>query len=470
MANFRTLKSENFDIRMDPKEAEIYGAEVITLLEKAHAALTKKYGFTLKERTVVEIFPDQKDFAIRTFGLPGGAGYLGVCFGRVITANSPAARPGSSSNWQSMLWHEFGHVVTLTMTRNKMPRWLSEGISVYEERQQRGSWGEQMQPRYRAMLLAEDLTPVSKLSGAFMRPKTPAHLQFAYYQASLVVEWLVEKWGLAKLRECLADLGKGVAIDAAFAKHFAAIDKLDADFAEHAKAKAKATGPKLDWTAPSPAELRSPQRLKEWLAKNPDTYTALSQEAEHLIDTGKFAEAKKPLLRLIELYPEQHAEDSAYAQLAQVHRQLGEFAEEEAMLKRVAELCADAPAAYERLMAIAAERKDWTTVLANADRFAAVNPLLPAPHRYAADANEALGNQRAAIANYRALLQLNPTNPAHAHFRLATLLHKAGDPVAKRHVLLALEEAPRFRAALDLLLEMKPEPSPTRGVPTQPKP
>ena len=38
----------------------------------------------------VEIFPDQADFAVRTFGMPGGAGYLGVCFGPLITMNSPA--------------------------------------------------------------------------------------------------------------------------------------------------------------------------------------------------------------------------------------------------------------------------------------------------------------------------------------------------------------------------------------------
>ncbi|MEQ1854330.1 MAG: tetratricopeptide repeat protein, partial [Chthoniobacteraceae bacterium] len=124
IANFKLLKSEHFDVRMEPREAELYGTDVLALLERAHATLTKKYGIPLRERTVVEIFPDQKDFAIRTFGLPGGAGYLGVCFGRVITANSPASRPGSPSNWQAVLWHEFTHVITLTLTKNKMPRWL----------------------------------------------------------------------------------------------------------------------------------------------------------------------------------------------------------------------------------------------------------------------------------------------------------------------------------------------------------
>ena len=75
------------------------------------------------EPVTVEIFPQQQDFAIRTFGLPGGEGFLGVCFGRVITANSPASQGDSPSNLDSVLWHEFCHVVTLEKTSNRMPRW-----------------------------------------------------------------------------------------------------------------------------------------------------------------------------------------------------------------------------------------------------------------------------------------------------------------------------------------------------------
>jgi hypothetical protein len=52
------------------------------------------------------------------------------------------------------------------------------------------------------------------------------------------------------------------------------------------------------------------------------------------------------------------------------------------------------------------------------------------------------------------LLLLDPPDPAETNFHLAQLLHRAGDAAAKRHLLLALEEAPRFREALRLLLEM----------------
>ena len=92
LAKFRTLEQDGFVLRMDAREADIYGQRVLDLLVRAKAALCTKYDVTLDGPVIVELFPRQQDFAIRTFGLPGGAGFLGVCFGTVITANSPASQ------------------------------------------------------------------------------------------------------------------------------------------------------------------------------------------------------------------------------------------------------------------------------------------------------------------------------------------------------------------------------------------
>ena len=101
---FTVLKSDGIEVRMDSMEASVYGPAVLELLSEAKQLLCEKYDVQPREPLVVEIFPEQKDFAIRTFGLPGGAGFLGVCFGRVITANSPASQGERPSNWQSVLW------------------------------------------------------------------------------------------------------------------------------------------------------------------------------------------------------------------------------------------------------------------------------------------------------------------------------------------------------------------------------
>jgi tetratricopeptide (TPR) repeat protein len=428
MGKFQSLSNRQFIVRMDPREASIYGAEVLELLGRAKERLCAKYGVQLDKPITVEIFPHQKDFAIRTFGLPGGAEFLGVCFGNVITANSPASHTARAVNWQSVLWHEFTHAVTLNLTRNRMPRWLSEGVSVYEERQANPVWGEHMNAAYREMILGDALTPVGELSAAFLHPKNPRHLQFAYYQCFLVVEFLVERYGFESLKKMLHDLTADVPINQAIAKHTAPLEKIEKDFAAAARERAA----KVNLT----------------------DFRARLQSAQQLVRAKKWQEAKAPLNKLIEQCPDPVVASDAYELLAVVHRGLNETDQERKLLNALAEHNADATEAYSRLMELGATAKDWPTVELNARRFLAVNPLLPQPHRMLAEAAEANGKPVAAIAAYRTLLQLDPPDPADVHFHLAKLLYAAGDPSAKRHVLMALEDAPRFRAAHKLLLEI----------------
>ena len=452
---YRTLKSKDFILRMAPREAEIYGPRALALLQRAKDTLCKKYGLKLEQPTTVEIFAEEKDFGVRTFGMPNVPGFLGVCFGCVITANSPASQMPNPSNWESVLWHEFCHTVTLTMTKNKMPRWLSEGISVYEERQANLAWGQSMNPQFREMILGGELTPVSKLSGAFLAPKTGAHLSFAYYESSLVVEHIIERFGLEAIRKILRDLGEGVEINAAIAKHTEPMEKLEPAFAAFAKARAEALAPKLDWTKPTPADLNA--GVEAFAKRHPKNIYMLRRQARKALAEKKWKAAKSPCRELIELFPRQADGDSAYVMLAKAHRELKEFEEERAVLRRFAVMTDDAYDVYQRLMELAAEAKDWAAVRENAERSLAVNPLLAPPHRHLAEAAEALKQNDAAIGAWRTVLRLDPRDPAEAHYRLARLLHANGAPEAKRHLLMALEEAPRYREALRLLLKMSEE-------------
>jgi hypothetical protein len=216
IARFTKIETPHFEIWMSPAEAPVYGDRVGELLERAFAALAPKYGFQPKSRTRVEIFPEQKDFAVRTFGVPGGDGYLGVCFGPVITAPSPASPRAAGHSWEATLWHEFTHTVTLTLTRNRLPRWLSEGVSVYEEQQANPGWGRRFRPRHAARLLGAGLTPIEEMPEAF-RSGDSAELDFAYLQSGLFVDWLVKRSGMDAFKGLLADVGRGVDADEAIA-------------------------------------------------------------------------------------------------------------------------------------------------------------------------------------------------------------------------------------------------------------
>lgn len=528
MSKFATLTNGDFLVRMGAREAAIYGQRALALLENARSNLCAKYGFEVKRPTIVEIFPEQKDFAVRTFGMPGNPGYLGVCFGSVVTANSPAAHRDHSINWEAVLWHEFCHVVTLQLTKNKMPRWLSEGISVYEESQANPSWGQHMSPRYREMVLGDELTPVSKLSGAFLSPESDLHLQFAYYESSLVVEFIIQRYGLDKLKAILGDLGQGMEINQAIAKNTEPIEKLEAEFTAFAREKAQNLAPSLDFEKPDFAQDRpvpggrrrgqnrrrrqpvdvqtstnrvtqvttnspsratneldllssslpvsrsstnvltvhprtnsiainqssSPESFDGWVKSHPSNYWALSYQAEKLVEEKKWPEAKVVLERFVQLFPDCIGAESPYPLLAATYRALGDTNAEKQVLAKLASLDDETPEAYLRLMELGVASANWQGVAENAERYLAVNPLVAVPYRYLLQASELTGKTSEAISACRALLELDPPDPAQTHYKLAKLLYAQGDAGAHRHVLQALEEAPRYRDALQLLVEI----------------
>ena len=460
IAKFTTLENEHFILRMEAREAAIYGDRVLELLERARRTLGEKYGLQSKERTTVEIFPDQKDFAVRTFGLPGGQGFLGVCFGKVITANSPAAMAratGSATgraNIEAVLWHEYCHVVTLGATRNRMPRWLSEGISVYEEKQANAAWGQAMDPTFRRMILHGELTPVGRLSAAFLRAKSPLHLQFAYFESSLVVEFVIRKAGIDALRKVLRELNEGAYINDAISRHVGPIKEIETEFEAWAREQAKALAPKADWTPLPDDAARGGEALDAFLKDHPDSHPALAAQARLLVAAGKYEDAKHTLRRMIELYPNDAGDDSAYVALANVHRVLKETNEERGVLEKFASISSDHLPTFLRVMELAAQRKDWATVATTGRRALAVNPLSPQPWRLLAQAALAANDHAMGVKANRVLLRMDPPDPAQTHFELATHLAALNDPNAKRHVLMALEEAPRFRAAQELLLKL----------------
>jgi tetratricopeptide (TPR) repeat protein len=457
MKKYAVLTSDDFIVRMAAPEVAVYGPRVLALLRRAQQTLVAKYGVELARPTTVEIFADQKDFAVRTFGLPDIPGFLGVCFGRVVTANSPATS-GSPTNWESVLWHEFCHVITLQMTKNRMPRWLSEGISVYEERQASPAWGMRIDARYREMILGGDLVPVGSLSAAFLAPKTPRHLQFAYLESSLVVEFIVGRFGLDPLRGVLRDLRAGSEINAALAKNTAPLATLEKEFAVYARERAQQLGSKLNWEKPEPG-LLLPEggiALAAWEKMHPDNYWLLRTQAGRLAEAEKWAEVTVPLQRLVELFPEQKGTEAAHRPLVAAWRALGDTAAEFGALKKWAEVDDEAPDAYLRLMELAAQEKDWPTVARNAERYLAVNPLVPTPYRYQAQASAETGDVSTAVVAWRTLLQLDVPDASEAHFQLARLLQRRGEMAeARHHTLLALEETPRYREALRLLVELK---------------
>lgn len=470
---FRTIERSGIVLRMSALEAELYGERTMRLLESGKEVLGEKYETDIDKPVVVEIFPEQKDFAIRTFGLPGGQGFLGVCFGRVITANSPASQGTHPSNWEATLWHEFCHVVTLEKTNNRMPRWLSEGISVYEERLAGPGWGQTMNSQYREMIIDGKLVPVSNLSDAFLHPKTAMDLQFAYYQSSLVVEYLIEEYGLEILNNILTDLGVGMPINDSLKRYTGSLDQLNEDFETYARDLAGEFAKDADWSELNLPENVTRAGIEEWLKVHPNHLDAMRELANRCLEDEDYPQAATILEQIIALYDGEIDSSVDHMMLSVAYREQGSIEDEKRALEDMVAQVADASDAHRRLLEIGRAESDWEAVFEQSQRLLAIDPLVPYPHIAAAESASALNRPEEALLAYRALLRFRTADVADCHYQMAKLAAELGDwRAANRSILLAIEEAPRFRDAYTLYREIReevaklPEITPARETPS----
>lgn len=445
--DFTTLESENFHIHLRKDEADVYGQRALRLLEDAHETLSQRYDVELPQKTTVEIYAEPADFETRTFGVPGNPGYLGVCFGPVFTINSPATR---SANWEAVLYHEFCHTITLALSNNRMPRWLSEGISVHEEIVANPSWGQRMTASYRDRILSGNMQPISSMSSAFLQAEDGEDIQFAYYQSYLVVEYLVKNFGMSSIRELLVSLGEGHEMNQSLSEHLAPIEELDTGFADYAKQKASQLAEGYQFE-PEPGLLAT---LANRFGKQKDYLPLLQRGREHLAEENwqQAIETLSPLIENVGYLP---GNENAHWPLAQAYRGLGDTENEKRVLEDMYASESNRIAPVSRLHEIAVETGSTAELLKWANAWIAINPMAKTPWRSLLNAASSLGRSSLAIESARALLALETPDTAALNYQLALLLQDSQPQKAKRHLMTALEEAPRFRKAYQLYDELK---------------
>ena len=163
------MTAGDYIFKFEKADAAVLRTYAIPLAEEASKTFGTRYGFKPEGPILVEVFSVHDEFAIRTMGLPGLVGALGACFGKVVAMDSPRARPPGEFSWQATLWHELAHVYTLQLSNYRVPRWLTEGISVFEEYKKNPAWGRELALEFALQLSEGETFGVKKLPDAFKR-------------------------------------------------------------------------------------------------------------------------------------------------------------------------------------------------------------------------------------------------------------------------------------------------------------
>lgn len=418
-------------LRLHKEEAAAIAPYAIRLTREAIAEFTDRYDFVLKEPVIIEMYPDHEDFAVRTTGMPG-LGILGATFGYVVAMDSPSGRPPEQFQWGTTLWHELAHVFTLEASNHLVPRWFSEGISVFEE------WRSGPNPGVRIPMLVYDamkddrFLPVAELDQGFLRPAYEEQIIVSYMQAGLVCQYIDAAFGPEALSGLLYKYRDGRQTGEAIEEVLGiSPQEFDRDFNQFVKSQ---HGDILD-------------NLEVWQR----TKLSMQQKISSSDWPGTIELAKQ----LLDLLPQYVEPDSPYLALARAQEELGQRRQAIAALKKFWRNGGYDPAALKRLSGWLYEENRSGEAIDVLTSVNLVDPLDQELHGTLGDMLLEAERAQEALTEYSIALALNPHDKAAANYRMASAHHRLGnDEQSQDHLLQALDIAPNFRPAQRLLLDL----------------
>jgi tetratricopeptide (TPR) repeat protein len=448
---FAVVEDGDLIFKFHQDEVAVMRDQAIPLAKEALAALSKRYGFMPKGPLLIEMFPRHDDFAVRTVGLPGMVGALGACFGRVVTLDSPKARKPGDFHWGETLWHELAHVMTLQMSNNRVPRWVTEGASVWEERRAGRDWGRESDFQFLQALQAGKTLKLETLNDGFSDPKT---IGLAYYQASLVIEHIVDTYGEPAYHRLLRAYGQGleeeVALKDALGVNWAQLQAgFDARIAKDYAADLAAL------KAPELKEKLPLEDLKKLASENPGSAMVQMALGQALQAAGDLDGAMAAYERAATLLPRAGGGGNPQAAIARLALQRKDTDRAMRALESVVRLDPSDVEAARQLAGLVAARGNDAATEAAYRRVVDVDPFDAMAQTQVGQFAMKRKDAALALRSFRTAIAAGPSDRAAAHTDLGEALLASGNAAeAKRHTLEALEIAPSFERAQDLLLKL----------------
>jgi len=290
-------ETDHWVVKVARTEDAVLGEHLEEMLERVWREETERFGFEprgpdeTKRKVLFEMFAEHADFSARTAGIPN-LGALGATLGQIVTMPSPSWGVGRQRpfRWEEVARHEFAHVITLQLTDYRIPRWFTEGISVYVEGDPQNAYDTLL-----ARAAGEgEIATLANLNSLFTRPETPADVALGYYQASLVVEYLVKAYGFECVKKACTLYGRGKTSEEVMRKITglapADLDRRIARYVELHLEKTHA------WAPPGTREVA---RLKARLDKKPGDAEARARLAEGMLTSRQYDDALEHATRAV---------------------------------------------------------------------------------------------------------------------------------------------------------------------------
>jgi tetratricopeptide (TPR) repeat protein len=282
----------------------------------------------------------------------------------------------------------------------------------------------------------------------------PRLISLSYYQASLVVDHIVETYGEPKLRELIRSYGDGLETEAAVKESLGvSLDQLQAGFdarldKQYATLRKSLQTPKVE-SKPTLDD------LKKMAEANPESFAVEMQLGMALHQAKDPKGAIQALERASKLAPTANGDNNPNKMIAAIAGEMKDIPRQIQALEALLKVDSADIESARQLAKLLESLKDDRRSEEAYRRVIGIDP-------FDRDAQAAYGrlalkrkSNDAAVRAFRAALASNPPDRAQAHVDLAEAYASAGQvPEAKKEILAALEIAPSFERAQDLLLKI----------------
>ena len=321
-------------------------------------------------------------------------------------------------------------MITLQMTDHKIPRWFSEGLSVYEERKAFPGWGDDLKLDYLAAIKEKKLLSTAELNNGFIRPKYPQQVLVSYYQASLICDYIEQKFGFPAIRRMLLLYKAGKSTADVFKEALnLSLDQFDTEF--------------FKWVD---------DRVKNLDVK---PFTELISSGQQAVGKGDLDKGIEILTKAVEMYPEYTDEHNAYEPLAAAYLKKGN---KKAAIDTLKKFLTYSETGFESSLTLAnLLQEDGDTAGARHALEGAVyiRPMDTGGHQKFGDLLLTLKQYPGAAREFETLLALNAPDRAGAYYKLAEANFGEGNRQdARKNILKSLEIAPSYGPAQELLLKI----------------
>lgn len=429
-----TSSIPDLSLRLDKKERDLLAPYVSKLALEAIEAFEDRYQFKLKETAHIEVYPNHDDFIVRAIGMPG-VPLLGVAFGYLVAMDSPSAKKGGDYHWGTTLWHEVAHIFTIKASQHNVPRWFSEGVSVFEEWQTGPLAVESGYARvplsvYKS-LAEHEFLPIAELDNGFSQPKYNNQVIVSYNQAGLICDYISREFGFDALVKILQGYANNLTtVEAIESATELSPEDFDRRFQTFFY---KTYGENFTY-------------LDDWLSYMEDASKARADENWN--DVIMHAD------KAIALMPNYSDPDSPYLLKANAYEKLEDSEKRFQTLQTFWRAGGYSPIALKDLAKHFVSQEQAQLAIEVFNDINLVDPFDLEVHLQLGDLLLAQENAELALTEFEVAMALEPLDKAEVFYRMGSANKVLGDTdKARTQALAALEVAPHFRPAQKLLME-----------------